>query len=168
MQDYGWIMKMRTVEQLAVAKNVLSRLLVISLKPRRTWERPYFVTWLYKGRCSSVVLPTSLVGFRGDLFLLEARRAPMRSPQPSPAVRASVTCREWEDSSTIIETCGKVRDTLSIRRQKCCYVRQKLSSPRIRSRQSYSTRGACSSVWKGQLSVRDGVNAPKSQQKRSS
>lgn len=33
----------------------------------------------------------------------------MRSPQPSPAVRASVTCREWEDSIIILlETCGKV------------------------------------------------------------
>ena len=62
-----------------------------------------------RGRCRSVVLPTSLVGFRGNLFLLEARRTPMRSPHPSPAVRASVTCREWEDSITILlETCGKV------------------------------------------------------------
>ena len=93
-------MRMRTIEQLAVAKNMLSRLGTTLLR--------YMESWMFKGRCSSVVLPTSPVGFRGNLFLLEARRAPMRSPQPSPAVRASVTCREWEDSRTIIETCGKV------------------------------------------------------------
>ena len=89
---------MRTIEQLAVAKNVLSRL----------GNDPTSLHGCSREGAVSVVLPTSPVGFRGNLFLLEARRTPMRSPQPSPAVRASVTCREWEDSSTIIETCGKV------------------------------------------------------------
>ena len=51
-----------------------------------------------------------LAGFaaaRGNLFLLEARRTPMRRPQPNPAVRANVTCRECEDSSTILRDRNK-------------------------------------------------------------
>ena len=60
--------------------------------------------------CCMIIWPLKkvnreLAGFaaaRGNLLFLEARRTPMRRPQPNPAVRASVTCRECEDSNTIL------------------------------------------------------------------